>query len=383
MHKLLTVLPDTLTTERLTLRPYRAGDGPWYYQMSLRNREHLSRYESGNAAMFLHSDEDAEVAVRQFALDWAARNAFFMGAFLRETREFVAQVYIGVMDWDVGSFVVGYICDVEHVGQGYVTEAVQGALRMIFGPLQGRRVSIYCDDTNLRSARVAERCGFLREGHLRGNHRHGDYPVSGDYIYGLLRDDWLAQGGVPLPGPLDAAGRIAIRPLTGDDIGRWLEIDRRELIEAVYYLEDGTLVLRPERYDVQGWFQPADELERMTIDLKARCAQGAFCVAAWDSDRIAGVIVLDNTWLGPQHDQLQLSLLHVSHDYRDQGLGARLFEIARSEARRRGARDMYVSATPSEHTVRFYLGRGCRLNPAPDPALFAAEPEDIHLLCAV
>jgi RimJ/RimL family protein N-acetyltransferase len=198
MHKLLLDLPSRLETERLLLRPYAPGDGPWYYTMSQRNKAHLQRYESGNAVMFIRSEQEAEVTVRQFAVDWEARNAFFLGAFRRDTGEFVAQVYIGAMDWDVGSFVVGYFCEVDHTGQGYVTEAVEGALRMIFGPLGGQRVSIYCDDTNVRSARIAERCGFMREGHIRANHRHGDNPVSGDYIYGLLRTDYVTRGGTPM-----------------------------------------------------------------------------------------------------------------------------------------------------------------------------------------
>jgi hypothetical protein len=40
---------------------------------------------------------------------------------------------------------------------------------------------------------------------------------------------------------------------------------------------------------------------------------------------------------------------------------------------------LYISATPSEHTIDFYLTLGCTLVDAPDPELFAREPEDIHL----
>jgi predicted N-acetyltransferase YhbS len=120
----------------------------------------------------------------------------------------------------------------------------------------------------------------------------------------------------------------------------------------------------------------------MTRDLVATFDRGGWLMGAWDGQRIVGIAVLDSVWLGPLQDQLQLELLHISHGYRDRGTGGTLFEAARAEARRRGAREMYVSATPSEHTVRFYLSHGCRLNPSPDPALFAAEPEDIHLLCA-
>jgi hypothetical protein len=62
-------------------------------------------------------------------------------------------------------------------------------------------------------------------------------------------------------------------------------------------------------------------------------------------------------------------------------LGKRLFDLAADEARRRGARTMYISATPSENTVNFYMRRGSVIAGEPDPELFEFEPEDIHLVC--
>jgi aminoglycoside 6'-N-acetyltransferase len=49
-----------------------------------------------------------------------------------------------------------------------------------------------CNDTNTRSYRVAERCGFVREGHLRENHKHADGTFSGTFFYGLLRREFEA-----------------------------------------------------------------------------------------------------------------------------------------------------------------------------------------------
>lgn len=57
-----------------------------------------------------------------------------------------------------------------------------------------QRVPLYCDETNVRSWRLAERCGFVREGHLRQTQRRArlaDGTWGGDYVYGLLRDDYL------------------------------------------------------------------------------------------------------------------------------------------------------------------------------------------------
>jgi hypothetical protein len=63
----------------------------------------------------------------------------------------------------------------------------------------------------------------------------------------------------------------------------------------------------------------------------------------------------------------------------DQGLGSKLFELAKLAARQRGAKRLYISATRSENTVNFYMRLGCTLVKEPDPGLFALEPVDIHL----
>jgi aminoglycoside 6'-N-acetyltransferase len=193
MHRLLLDIPTRIETERLFLRPYQAGDGRWYYPMSQKNRPHLGRYEAGNAAMTLQNEEEAEILVRQFATDWIARQAFFLGVFERVTGDFVAQIYIGVVNWELPEFQIGYFADVEHEGQGYVTEAAKASLAFIFEHLKGYRVSLECDETNVRSYRVAERCGFVKEAHIRENKRNPDGTVTGTLHYGLLRSEFAAS----------------------------------------------------------------------------------------------------------------------------------------------------------------------------------------------
>lgn len=190
MHRLLLDIPARIETERLFLRPYQAGDGRWYYPMSLKNRAHLARYEAGNPATTLQNEEEAEILVRQFAADWVARQAFFLGAFRRASGEFVAQIYIGPVNWELPEFQIGYFVEVEHEGQGYVTEAVKASLTFIFEHLKGHRVRLECDDTNRRSYRVAERCGFVKEGHIRENHWRPDGTITGTLHYGLLRSEF-------------------------------------------------------------------------------------------------------------------------------------------------------------------------------------------------
>jgi predicted N-acetyltransferase YhbS len=170
---------------------------------------------------------------------------------------------------------------------------------------------------------------------------------------------------------------LPLRTLTRAEVPLVWMIDRAELIEAVYYLRDGQLLLLPEHYEMQGW--PPGEAEKYTPLLLACHDRGGIFNAAFDGSTLAGVAVIDTIWRGSQRDLLQLEFFHVGRPYRGQGLGRRLFAHAREVAQERGAQGLYISATPSQHTIDFYQQQGCVLTPAPDAELFALEPDDIHL----
>ncbi len=188
-------IPDKFESNRLFLRPYRAGDGAMYFAVGQKNRQHLLRYESSNVILNAQNEQEAETLVQELATDWASRVCFFLGAWDKVSGEFVAQVYIGVVNWDTPEFEIGYFVDKDHEGQGYVTEAVRTVLEFVFNHLQAQRVSLRCNDTNLRSQLVAERCGFTLEGCLRQDRRHADGSFSDSLIYGLLRGEWRGETG--------------------------------------------------------------------------------------------------------------------------------------------------------------------------------------------
>ncbi len=174
---------------------------------------------------------------------------------------------------------------------------------------------------------------------------------------------------------------ITARDLLREEIGQVWQIDRSEVIENIYYPEQGGLVLKPEHYDMTGW--PPGEAEIYTPLLIDCFDRGGWFHGLFEDGRLIAVVVLDNKFIGRHKDLLQLKFLHVSSAWRKQGLGRRLYELARDRARRLGAKGLYVSATPSENTVNFYLRLGCVVTSEPDPHLFELEPEDIHLECPI
>ena len=75
-----------------------------------------------------------------------------------------------------------------------------------------------------------------------------------------------------------------------------------------------------------------------------------------------------------------LAFLHVSRPYRRRGAAQALWDASVDISVAGGAESIYVSAAPTESAVGFYLRQGCRLTETVHPELFAAEPEDIHLV---
>jgi predicted N-acetyltransferase YhbS len=171
------------------------------------------------------------------------------------------------------------------------------------------------------------------------------------------------------------------RHLRRDELPLIWRIDRRESVERIFELRDGELVSRADPFDIRGW--PPGEPEKAAPILEAAFDRGGAFLAAFDDTRLAALAVVDTLPLGPSGDLRQLTFLHVGHDYRRRGLGSELFEASQEFVAGRGGRGLYVSATPSENTVRFYVHRGCRVVQEPDPDLFALEPADIHFECRV
>jgi predicted N-acetyltransferase YhbS len=168
-----------------------------------------------------------------------------------------------------------------------------------------------------------------------------------------------------------------IRPLHREEIEKIWTIDRAEVIHHVYYLENGKLVLKPEYYNVQGW--PPGEPEQYTPILVDCFNRGGSFYGLFDKAKLIGAAVLENKFIGQNKDRLQLKFLHISRSYRKQGLGKILFTQAVQKAKEMKAQKLYISATPSENTINFYLNLGCVVTPEIDEELFELEPEDIHL----
>ena len=180
------------------------------------------------------------------------------------------------------------------------------------------------------------------------------------------------------------ASSCEVQRLGFDDVGLIARIDRSEHVDVEYAVVDGHLIERPvSMADIPPWdlvgAGPHSVAEKIAF-CAPLVAGGAALFGAFEGDRLLGVAVVDGLF---EPRLAWLAFLHVSRQVRRRGAASALWHAAVHEAAQAGAESMYVSATPTGSAVGFYLSRGCRLADPVHPALYAGEPEDIHLACSL
>jgi GNAT superfamily N-acetyltransferase len=178
---------------------------------------------------------------------------------------------------------------------------------------------------------------------------------------------------------------VKVRRLEARDVALVASIDRSEHVEVQYRVEHGHLVEGPvpaSMVEIPPWDPDgsgAHSVASHTAFYASVVAEGAALFGAFDDDgEVLGLASVNPTF---EPGLAWFAALHVSRAHRRRGVASALWDACAALAREAGARSLYVSATPTGSAVGFYLGRGCRLADPVHPALFADEPEDIHLVC--
>lgn len=172
---------------------------------------------------------------------------------------------------------------------------------------------------------------------------------------------------------------VEIRKLGRDEVSRVAEIDRAEVINVLYVQRGTELVARHGSWDAPPWYSDGERDHSVASQVRAvehYVDNGGVAVGAFTGGRLVGIgIVVPHIRPGIA----QLAFLHVSSPMRAAGVGRRLSDELDEIASAAGDTEMVVTATPSENTVRFYLGRGFEPMAEPLAELFELEPDDVHM----
>jgi RimJ/RimL family protein N-acetyltransferase len=176
--------PDSIETQRLTIRCHRAGDGPKLFDALVESLDELRQYPASFGwALADHSPETCERFARECRSNFIARRDLPFVLFARGTESVVGSSGLHRIDWAVPKFEVGYWGRSSQRGRGLITEGVAAIVAFAFSVLSARRVEALPDDANARSWRLCERLGFTLEGTLRHNRIDPDGTLRNTRVY--------------------------------------------------------------------------------------------------------------------------------------------------------------------------------------------------------
>jgi GNAT superfamily N-acetyltransferase len=211
----------------------------------------------------------------------------------------------------------------------------------------------------------------------------------------VMSNDVKTASPEPTPTSSDAKvvlrhASVVYREMTMAEIPRISEINRAEEITHSYVVDSKEnkqqLQLTPTAYSVTGW-QPGQLPEiikrQQLIHSHGGCVIGAFTISPNNIERLIGIISVEKERFGTDLRYSKLDLLHVDAAHRGTGVAKQLLQLAGHAAKHFGGTYLYISATPTKHTVDWYMRQGAVLCRHIDTKLFELEPDDIHMELAI
>lgn len=171
---------------------------------------------------------------------------------------------------------------------------------------------------------------------------------------------------------------ITFQRMNQDHVNQLHEIDRSEYIDLIYEMNQGQMREVKQDHECPNWNE--DVLEDIKHRFLFELEHGGIAVGAFYVGKLVGFGVLAHKLRGLDHDRLQIDLMYVSRAYRRQGIGTRILNQLSEEARRQGAKYLYISSTETRSAVSFYRNNGSQLTNEIDEELFEKEPLDIHMI---
>jgi len=179
-----------IITPRLTLEPLQRGHITEFSQLIERNREDLINYFPMLTNQ-VQSKEEARKWILERRHLHSTGSAISMSIMLSNIGRMVG--YLGIMSIDmrVPRCELAYFTDKSFRGNGYMEEALHGALRWLIRETGMRKFLCRVAPQNTSSLCLLEKIGFVREGLVRADFRSG-HGVVGDCVYmGLLSEEYL------------------------------------------------------------------------------------------------------------------------------------------------------------------------------------------------
>lgn len=172
--------------DSVIIEPIRKDDDRGYFKLVDQERERFATYFPQTTGRCTDV-----AATRRYIKEMIARAKAreFMCFVLRdyEGGAPIGAVFLKQFDWNIPKCEVAYFVSAVYEGHGLGTLGLIWAIDHAFNVLGMNKVYARMVPENVASIRVAEKCGFEREGLLRQDFRATDGRLLDVYLYGRLK----------------------------------------------------------------------------------------------------------------------------------------------------------------------------------------------------
>ncbi len=178
---------QTIKTVRLTLRRFALSDAEAMYK-NWASDARVTRFLSW-------TPHESVETTRTILKSWCAlyRNHSYYHWVIEWEGQIVGAVNVVRQSDQHQVAELGYCLGHDFWGRGITAEAVRAVTDYLFAEVGMHRVEIHHATDNPASGRVAEKCGLVAEGILRGATRIGTGEFKDIRVWGILREEWEAR----------------------------------------------------------------------------------------------------------------------------------------------------------------------------------------------
>lgn len=164
---------------------------------------------------------------------------------------------------------------------------------------------------------------------------------------------------------------LSVENFKPDSLDNYL---RKQDVKRVYRKRNGEYIL-VDCFYTEDW-----DMEKRRSVAKDISGDDYITYLTIENEEVVGFIGLKKELVEPY---MILDMMQVSATCRRRGIGRKLFDLGKEEARKTGAEALYISACSSEETIAFYKAMGAELTDCPIKEIAEAEPYDLQMVCYV
>lgn len=155
--------------DRIYIRLLDISDAEAVLDLQLRNKEFFKHYTTTKNEDFYTLKVQEEI-IKENIIKKENDESYSFGIFTKSSDELIGNVALNeVLRSSLQSCFIGYYLDMQHNGKGYMTEVVKLLVKYAFEDLKLHRIEAGVMPHNIRSMRVLEKAGFMKEGIARKN----------------------------------------------------------------------------------------------------------------------------------------------------------------------------------------------------------------------